>query len=107
MCLLVMPIRSNGRQIQDFLALDQQDKRSTMKVKTGGMNILLAYPQFYEEESQQQPGEKRALKLIGSVIPDVKYFTHLLLVYQWDETLPDEEAKRLGLCCCLHRMRNL
>ena len=58
---------------------------------------LLSYPQFYNEESQQQPGQKHTLKLAYSIVPDFPYFTHLLLLYQWDEELPHDEANRLAL----------
>jgi tetratricopeptide (TPR) repeat protein len=59
-------------------------------------SVGLSYPQFYNEESQRQPGQKRTLKLDGSIIPDFPYFIQLLLHYQWDEKLPDDEANRLA-----------
>ena len=55
----------------------------------------LTYPQTYEAEAQREPGAPRTLTLIQSGIPDFSYLTYLILVYQWQEDLPDEEAQRL------------
>ena len=57
----------------------------------------LSYPQFYLQESIAQAGEKCRLKLILSEVPDFPYDTHLVLIYQWEELLPEEEANKLGL----------
>ena len=35
------------------------------------------------------------MALVQSGIPDAPYVTHLVLVYQWQEELPEEEAQRL------------
>jgi hypothetical protein len=59
------------------------------------MDTPLTYPQHYDEESRQQRGDKRNLKLIKSIVLDSPYLTNLILVYQWDEHLPGEEASSL------------
>jgi hypothetical protein len=56
---------------------------------------MLSYPQFYDEESQRQPGQKRALKLAYSTVPDFPFSTDLCLYYQWEEELSGDEANRL------------
>jgi hypothetical protein len=69
---------------------------------------FLSYPQFYDEEAQRKAGEKHTLKLVGSIIPDFPYLTQLILRYQWDENLPDDEANRLAqraiayVCCAIY-----
>jgi tetratricopeptide (TPR) repeat protein len=55
----------------------------------------LTYPQAYQAESRRKAGEPRTLNLIQSGIPDFPHVTHLILVYQWEEGLSDEEAERL------------
>jgi hypothetical protein len=55
----------------------------------------LTYPQLYKQESNYFPGKKRTLKLKGSIIPDFPYVTHLLLIYEWEDDLPEEEAQNL------------
>ena len=57
----------------------------------------LTHPQFYEEESRLQPGEKHELRLVFSKIPENRFETSVILIYQWDAELPEEEAKRLAL----------
>jgi len=57
----------------------------------------LTHPQHYDEESRQHPGNKCNLKLINSIIPDFPYVTYLILLYQWEDNLPDDEAKNLAL----------
>jgi tetratricopeptide (TPR) repeat protein len=57
----------------------------------------LTYPQHYAEESQQQRGEKRRLRLKFSSLEDGKSTTLMRLTYQWDRTLSRQEAKRLDL----------
>ena len=42
------------------------------------------------------PGKKRTLKLKGSIIPDFPYVTHLLLLYQWEDDMPEEQARNLA-----------
>lgn len=71
--------------------------RGDRKAKVREMHKPLTYPQFYSEESRQQPGEKRNLKLIESMVPDFGNLNCLILVYQWGKTLSDEATKRLGL----------
>ena len=56
----------------------------------------LSYPQFYDEETQQQPGLKCTLKLVQSIIPDSPFLTILWLFYQWEEDLPNDEANRMA-----------
>ena len=56
----------------------------------------LTYPQHYDEESRQQPGKRRKLKLIDSIIPDHPLVTHLILLYRWEDDLPDREARNLA-----------
>jgi tetratricopeptide (TPR) repeat protein len=58
---------------------------------------ILTYAQFYEEESRLQPGEKRELRLVFSKAPETRIEANLILVYQWDVELPEQEAKRLAL----------
>ncbi len=55
----------------------------------------MTYPQFYEEEARQQPGEKRTLRLVATYVPDFPYFACVSLRYQWDAALPEGEAERL------------
>ena len=53
-------------------------------------------------------GKTHRIKLVDSIIPDFPYFTHLLLLYHWEESLPDEEARNLGaraigyICCAIY-----
>ena len=86
------PEQSAG--IHEFLALIQEYKDGVLEVKSRGIPPL-TYPQYYQKESRRQPGEERRLKLIGSMIPDFGTVTQLILVYQWEDVLPDEEARRL------------
>ncbi len=44
-----------------------------------------------------RPGKKRKLKLINSIVPDSPNLTILILLYQWEENLPHEEASDLAL----------
>jgi tetratricopeptide (TPR) repeat protein len=73
-----------------------------------GIPPMLTYPDFYNEESRQQPGKKCHLKLIYSDVPDDKYATSMLLMYQWEAELSEEEADRLKrrtvayLCCAIY-----
>ena len=61
------------------------------------MDNFLTHPQHYDEESRQQPGNKCNLKLINSIVPDFPNITFLILLYQWEENVPSEEAKNLTL----------
>jgi tetratricopeptide (TPR) repeat protein len=56
----------------------------------------LTYPQFYIQEAQLLPGKPRQLKLVHSIVPDFPYQTVLVLEYQWEAGLPDEEAANLA-----------
>jgi tetratricopeptide (TPR) repeat protein len=68
----------------------------------------LTYPDFYNEASRQNSDKKRHLKLIHADVPDIKYATSLLLEYQWEADLSNEEADRLKLravaylCCAIY-----
>jgi tetratricopeptide (TPR) repeat protein len=61
-----------------------------------GSSPSLSYPQFYNEVTHQQAGQKRTLKLSYSAIPDSPFSTSLWLSYQWNEKLPNDEANRLA-----------
>ncbi len=69
---------------------------------------FLSYPQFYDKESQQQLDQKRNLKLAELIITDFSFVTHLVLLYQWEEDLPNDEANRLAkraiayVCCAIY-----
>lgn len=87
-------------KIQAGLAAAYQERDRSEKNLTArpvDISSKITYPQFYEEESQQQPGKKCNLKLIHSIVLDSPYLTSLNLVYQWDENLPDKEARSLAL----------
>jgi len=56
----------------------------------------LTFAKFYSEEARLRPDKKHLLKLAESVVPDFPYFTHLILVYQWEEALPGEDARNLA-----------
>ncbi len=76
-------------------AMGSEDQRGeTLKAGLGGKP--LTYPRHYREEAAQQPGEKRCLKLVQSTVLEAKYFTSLVLVYQWAENTPEHEASRLA-----------
>jgi hypothetical protein len=61
------------------------------------MTLPLTYPHHYNEESWQRPGKKCGLKLVNSIVPDFPHVTHLVLLYRWEEKLPDDEPKNLAL----------
>ena len=86
--------------VQEALAIAYRERNrddKDLKASLVDSPPILTYPQFYNEESQLQPGKKRHLKLIDSSVPDSPYLTHLILLYQWEENLPDEETKNLAL----------
>ena len=84
------------REIEALLSMDPNN-RMALELRWRLTGALLTYPQHYDEESQQQPGKQRNLKLIGSIVPELPHVTHLLLQYQWEEDVPDEQATRLAL----------
>jgi tetratricopeptide (TPR) repeat protein len=57
--------------------------------------IHLTYPEFYNETLGHNPDSKRRLKLIYSDVPDIKYATSMLLVYQWEDELSSDGAECL------------
>jgi tetratricopeptide (TPR) repeat protein len=84
------------KEIDELLAMEPNNP-GFLELRRIITDSPLTYPQHYDEESRQQPGKKHNLKLIDSIIPDVPFFTHLLLLYHWEEQLSDEEATRLAL----------
>jgi tetratricopeptide (TPR) repeat protein len=95
--LAVLGARDDAlREVEELLSMEPYHP-AFQALKMALMDNSLTYPQHYDEESQQQPGKKRNLKLIESIIPDSKSPACIILVYQWGETLSDEVAKRLGL----------
>jgi tetratricopeptide (TPR) repeat protein len=84
------------REVEELLSMEPNNP-TFQALKTALMDNSLTYPQHYNEVSQQQPGKKCNLKLIKSTIPVSKFPTCITLVYQWDEPLPDEDARKLGL----------
>jgi tetratricopeptide (TPR) repeat protein len=56
----------------------------------------LTYPEFYLQESQRCPGEKRRLQLAGAMLPENPFYNYLLLAYEWEDGLPEAEAANLG-----------
>ncbi len=95
--LAVLGARDDAlREVEELLSMEPYNP-TFQALKMGLMGSSLTYPQHYDEVSQQQPGKKCNLKLIKSIIPVSKSPTCLTLVYQWDETLSDEDAKRLGI----------
>jgi tetratricopeptide (TPR) repeat protein len=97
--------------VQNGLALAYKERDPNVQKTQGslaGVPPLLTYPDFYNEESKRQSGEKCRLKLIYSDVPDDKYATSMLLVYQWEAELSREEADRLKrrtvayLCCAIY-----
>lgn len=95
--LAVLGARDDAlREVEELLTMEPYNP-IFQALKMGLMDNPLTYPQHYDEEFRQQPGEKRNLKLIKSIIPDFGYFNCLILEYQWDDTLSDEEAERLRL----------
>lgn len=67
----------------------------------------VAYPQHYEQVSREHSGKAHNVKLLHSIVPDFPHLTHLVLLYHWEEHLPDEEARNLALraialvCCAI------
>jgi len=95
--LAVLGARDDALQeVEELLSMEPYNP-TFQALKTALMDNFLTYPQHYDEESQQQLGKKCNLKLIESIIPVSKSPARITLVYQWDETLSDEDAKRLGL----------
>lgn len=97
------------REIEELLVMQPNNREfQALKARLGDNPFNLTYPQHYDEESRQQPGKKRNLKLTSSIIPDFPYVTHLLLLYHWEGDLPDEEARHLALraiayiCCAIY-----
>jgi tetratricopeptide (TPR) repeat protein len=88
-------------RLQYLLAIVSQELNSSTKNPVAANPIsnqpILTHPQFYDEESKQQPGKKCALRLIDSLVPDSKYAISLMLAYQWEAELSEEEAQRLRL----------
>ena len=41
-------------------------------------------------------GKEAILKLISSIIPDFPYVTQLILLYQWNEGISEDDAKKLA-----------
>jgi hypothetical protein len=92
-------LRASGdalKEVDELLAMEPNNP-GFLELRRAIMGSSLTYSQHYDEESRQQPGKKRNLKLIGSIVPDFPHVTHLVLLYQWEENLPDEEARRLAL----------
>jgi len=95
--LAVLGARDDALQeIEELLSMEPYNP-TFQALKTALMDNSLTYPQHYDEESQQQPGRKCNLKLIKSIILDSKPSACIILVYQWDEALSDDQARKLGL----------
>ena len=68
----------------------------------------LAYPKFYNEESLLRPGKKQVLKLTKSIVLDSPHLVLLIMHYQWQADLSDDEAQNLAsraiafLSCALY-----
>jgi hypothetical protein len=56
----------------------------------------LSYPNYYIEQLNQYQGIKYYLKLIHAITPESGMSVSLVLLYQWEEKLSDEEVKKLG-----------
>lgn len=66
------------------------------QASAASQSAQLTHPQFYQEESRLQPGEKRELTLIFADVLDFRTLVSLGLVYEWAEELPGPEAERLA-----------
>jgi len=62
----------------------------------------LAYNSIYLAAIQQSADERRHLKLIFTDLPDIKYATNMLMVYQWEGPLSIQEADRLRLRAAIY-----
>ncbi len=95
------------REVEELIMMDPSNPRflELRKVIKGGS---LTYSQHYDEEFQQHPGKLHPMKLIGSIIPDFKEITFLILRYQWEENLSEEETSNVTLraiayiCCAIY-----
>jgi tetratricopeptide (TPR) repeat protein len=83
------------REIAELLVMEPHNPMF-VELRKNLIRFPLTY-EYYDEESRQNLGKKCNLKLINSIIPDFPQFTHLLLLYQWEEDLPDEEGRNLAL----------
>jgi tetratricopeptide (TPR) repeat protein len=94
-------------EVEELLAMESYNP-TFLELRRALMGSSLTYPQHYSEEFREQAGKRGNLKLINSIIPDSPHLTHLLLLYQWEEDLPDEEARNLALraiafvCCAIY-----
>ncbi len=58
----------------------------------------LAWPDFYLKEVSQNPGDQHTLKLVHLIAPGEQPYQHnLLLLYQWQGAISEEEGRRLLL----------
>ncbi len=86
-------------QAQGGLALARQARAGGDKepgANPASMSPALSYPAFYWEEFEAQPGPKRPLKLVNSAVLDSPFVANLILVYEWEAGLSDDEAKHLA-----------
>ena len=84
------------REVEELLTMEPGNP-GFLEFRRVLVGSSLTHPQHYDEESRLQPGRKCNLKLIHSIVPDSPHVTHLMLLYQWDKNLPDEEEKNLAL----------
>jgi tetratricopeptide (TPR) repeat protein len=87
-------------QTQQRLALLNQQRDSSVTTSESSTNkqpSRLTYPELYDVSFGLHPDKKYHLRLIYSDVPDEKYSTNLLMVYQWDGDLSNEEADILRL----------
>jgi tetratricopeptide (TPR) repeat protein len=87
-------------RVQAGLALVYKERGSDdRETEAGPVNPSpgLRYPDLYDEISGRHAEPKRHLKLIYADVPEIKFATNLLAVYQWEGELSEEEADRLRL----------
>lgn len=86
-------------QTQQRLALlnQQRDSKVTTESSTKKHHPRLTYSELYDASFGLHPDKKYHLRLIYSDVPDEKYSTNLLMVYQWDGDLSNEDADILRL----------
>lgn len=94
------------REIEALLKLDPTDQLFRA-AKAALVGVPLTYPQYYLEELQKHPGEKRRFRLQQAVGP-ILLGHALILLYSWEEGMTAEEAAKLMprlvayVCCAIY-----